>query len=259
MGQHLSEGRSRDYEIDLRFFFTVLRKCWYWVLLAAVIIGLLAGVYSSFFIPKTYSSTINMYVDPNTNAISNQYNSSTADALAATYPPVIRYSDDFAQTVAEEMTKLQNEDGAPLFPHWRAEDWRRVRTMMSTGIKEDKIFYITITSTDPAEAFRMAEIARTVAPDILNTYVSVGEAKVIGYPVQDTTPDSPSVARNVILAAVIAAVIVYVVFFLIHLFDSTIYTESDLASYEIPILGTVPTFPETAAKGQRSDKEVPAK
>lgn len=270
MENNFTEAKSRDHEIDLRFFFTVLRKCWYFVILAAVVFGLLAGVYSSFFIEKRYSSTVNMYVDPNTTA-SGTINFSTADALAATYPPVLRNSDEFKQQVALEMALAKNEDGEAAFPSWTyrdvgtpgtpelvANDWGRVGGMVTTGIKEDKIFYITIRSTDPHEAYAMAKIAVKVAPDILNDVVGVGRVMVIGYPALDTVPDSPNVLRNVALAAVVGAVLVYVVFFLIRLFDTTVYTEGDLTRFGLPVLGVVPTFPppETERAVRNAGKEV---
>lgn len=269
MEHNIPETKLRDYEVDLRFFFTVFKKCWYWLVLVALLCGLAVGVFSSLFIEKQYSSTVNMYVDPNAQSSSSSLNSSTADALAATYPPVIRRSDAFAQKVALEMAKLEDENGEKAFPSWTYEtftaasgetvevpkNWKRVRGMMSTGIMDDKIFYITIRSASPAEAYRLAEIAAEVAPDILNDIVGVGTVKVIGHPEQDSVPDSPNIKRNAVLAAVISAVIAYACFFFIRLFDNTVLTEADLARFNLPILGTVPTFPvDTAERDKKTMK-----
>ena len=269
MEHQVSDRTSHEYEIDLRFFVTVLRKCWYWILLAALILGLGAGVYSSFFIPKSYSSTVNMYVDPNPQASGGMFNTSTADALAEIYPPVLRYSDAFARSVATEMALLTDDAGAQLFPTWTYREgengeivptnWSRVRSMMSTGIKDDKIFYITMRSQNPEEAYRLAEIAASVAPGVLDATVKVGQVMVLSDPVLDTVPDSPNVLRNAILAAMIGAVLVYVAFFLRDLFDTRVYTEKALAAFDLPILGTVPYFAVADAlqpKSAKSDKEV---
>ena len=269
MENQVSDRASHEYEIDLRFFVTVLRKCWYWILLAALILGLGAGVCSSFFIPKSYSSTVNMYVDPNPQASGGMFNTSTADALAEIYPPVLRYSDAFARSVATEMALLTDDAGAQLFPTWTYREgesgeivptnWSRVRSMMSTGIKDDKIFYITMRSQDPEEAYRLAEIAASVAPDVLDATVKVGQVTVLTDPVLDTVPDSPNVLRNAILAAMIGAVLVYVAFFLRDLFDTKVYTEKALVAFELPVLGTVPFFEAaefTHSKSAKNGKEV---
>lgn len=266
MENQTNNAKGRDYEIDLKFFYTVFRKCWCWVVLAALILGLLVGVYSSVFVEKMYSSTVYMYVDPRPQSSSSSFNSSTAEALAATYPPVIRQADEFSKNVALEMALLTNEDGTQTFPSWTyetvegvkvAENWGRVRGMMSTGIQDDKIFYITFRSQSPEEAYRMAVIASEVAPEILNKIVGVGKVETIRYPVKDTAPDSPNVGRNALLAAVVSAVLVYAVFFLIYLFDTTLYTEQDLTRFGLPLLGTVPTFPTGEdERDRRAGKEV---
>ncbi len=262
---HQDHVRRGDYEIDLKFFVTVLGKCWLWILLAAVVVGLAAGVYTSLFIPKKYSSTVKMYVDPNAQSSVGSLNNSTADALAETYPPVLRHSDLFAQRVALAMAKLE-KSGETMFPQWTytVQDgtespvgWSRVRGMMSTGIMDTKIFYITISSTDPQEAYEMAKIAAEIAPEVLNSTVQIGIAKVIGQPMLDTVEDSPNLTRNVILAAMVAAVLVYVAFFLRDLFDTTVYAVEDLLRFDLPVLGAVPTFPSYEAHSgfRKTDKE----
>ncbi|MBR7095611.1 MAG: hypothetical protein IKC73_05275 [Clostridia bacterium] len=261
---HNDPVNKGEYEIDLRFFAVVLRKCWIFILLAAVLVGLVAGLYTSLFIPKKYSSTVKMYVDPNAQSSSGSFNNTTAEALAEIYPPVLRGSDQFAMKVALAMAKLE-KDGEAMFPHWTytvvdgeeiPTGWSRVRGMMSTGIS-DKLLYITISSEDPREAYEMAKIAAAVGPEVLNEYVKIGDAKVISWPILDTSADSPSVPRNAVLAAAIAAVLVYLAFFLRDLFDTTVYAVEDLVRFELPVLGTVPSFPnsEERADARRTEKE----
>ena len=269
MEQKNTESKTHEYEIDLKFFVTVLKKCWYWLLLAALVVGLTAGVVSSFFIPRKYSSTVNTYVDPNAQSSSGLLNSTTADALYETYPPVLRYSDEFARSVALEMALLTDENGEPMFPTWTYEstvvdgetvlvplDWERVRDMMTTGIKDSKIFYITMRSTDPQEAFELAKIAKRVAPEVLNDKVGVGTVKVLGDPVLDTAADSPNVLRNIALAAAVAVVLVYIAFFLRDLFDTTIYSAEALEKFDLPLLGTVPSFPLEEERDRKPKREV---
>jgi capsular polysaccharide biosynthesis protein len=173
--------------------------------------------------------------------------------------------------VALEMALLTDEDGERLFPTWNYDivtvngeevkspiGWSRVRGMMSTGIKDDKIFYISMSSTDPKEAYYLAKVAKQVAPDVLNVTVGVGTVKVLSDPVLDTAADSPNVLRNAVLVALVAAVLVYVAFFLRDLFDTTVYTEEDLASFGLPILGTVPSFPSSEGERAAKDKGVHA-
>ena len=66
-------------------------------------------------------------------------------------------------------------------------------------------------------------------------------------------------ARNALLVALVAAVLVYVAFFLRDLFDTTVYTEENLASFGLPILGIVPSFPSQEGERPTKDKGVRAK
>ena len=267
-----TEAKTHEYEIDLKFFVTVLKKCWYWLVLAALVVGLAVGVYSSFFIPRMYSSTVNTYVDPNAQSSSGLLNSTTADALYEIYPPVLRYSDEFARRVALEMALLVDENGEAMFPTWQYKsvtvdgktelvplNWERVRSMMSTGIKDSKIFYITMRSQNPREAFELAKIAKRVAPEVLNDKVGVGTVKVLSDPVLDSSPDSPNVMRNTVLGAVVATALVYILFFLRDLFDTTVYTAEALERFELPLLGTVPSFPTEEQRARKLKREVAEK
>ena len=131
--------------------------------------------------------------------------------------------------------------------------------MMSTGIRDEKIFYITMRSQDPEEAYHLAKIAASVAPTVLDKIVQVGQVKLLTDPVLDTVPDSPNVSRNAILAAMVGAVLVYAAFFLYNLFDTTVYTEKALSVFDLPILGTVPYFTATepgVQKAGKAEKEV---
>ena len=167
------------------------------------------------------------------------------------------------------MALLTDDAGAQLFPTWTYREgengeivptnWSRVRSMMSTGIRDEKIFYITMRSQDPEEAYHLAKIAASVAPTVLDKIVQVGQVKLLTDPVLDTVPDSPNVSRNAILAAMVGAVLVYAAFFLYNLFDTTIYTEKALSVFDLPILGTVPYFATTeptVQKAGKAEKEV---
>lgn len=62
-------------------------------------------------------------------------------------------------------------------------------------------------------------------------------------PVENRNPVSPSVTRNCLIAAVLVAIIAYVIYFLLFIFNTTVYTEEDVKSItDLPILGTIPSW-----------------
>ena len=236
-------------EIDLHFFLSILRKSWCWVLVAALLCGVVVGVFTEFFVPRKYSSTIVMYVDPMYSTAGGSYSGTRAEELATIYPPVLRESDDFAKEVAARMAEAET-NGVKDFPQWQSENsWKRVRSFMSIGTKDERLFYIRMTSTDPQEAYYLAKSAGLVAGSVLNEFVKAGDVKALTTSLEvPTSPVSPNIKRNVALAALIGAVVCFSVFFFVYLFDTTVYTEEDLQLYALPILGTVPSVPELNEK-----------
>ena len=247
-------------EMDLHFVFSVFRKAWCWILAAALFCGIAAGVYTEFFIPRKYSVTIVMYVDPMYSAIGGSYSGARAEELATIYPPVLRASDDFAKKVAACMAEAET-NGVKDFPAWQSEtSWKRVRSFMSIGTKDERLFYIRMTSTNPQEAYYLAKSAGMVAGEVLNDIVKAGDVKALTTSLEiPTSPVSPDIKKNVILSACVGAAVCFLVFFLINCFDTTVYTEEDLRSYALPVLGTIPSVPvqneknlSAQAKGDRT-------
>ncbi len=244
-----------EQEITIGFFITVIRKCWVWILLVAVAFSLFSGIYTAYFVDKTYSSTTKLYVNANFSMSSGQYNYDAAQQLALTYPTVLRYSDEFAKAVALDMAKLTEEGETAMFPDWTykttgdgeetADNWGAVQRKMTAGTIEGKeIVYITMSSTDPKEAYWLAYFAAQEAPAILNEIVGTGKISRISAPVLDTAADAPSLLRNVAIAGIGGALLTFLIFFLKEYFDTTLYSEDDLKKYGLPVLGVVPSFPE---------------
>ena len=81
-------------------------------------------------------------------------------------------------------------------------------------------------------------------------------------PVENSSPVSPSVFRNSLIAAALSAVVMYVIFLLLYVFNTTVYTEEDVkAITNLPILGTIPSWQATttSSASQTQKKEESAK
>ncbi len=83
------------------------------------------------------------------------------------------------------------------------------------------------------------------------------EATILGYyegnvfdcitplrmPTENSSPVSPSLTRNCLIAGALSAVAMYMIFLLMHVFNTTVYTEDDIkAITDLPILGTIPSW-----------------
>lgn len=80
---------------------------------------------------------------------------------------------------------------------------------------------------------------------ITGYYMTEGQLCItpLRLPVQNDDPVSPSVLSNCAISGVLAAVVMYVIFFLLFMFNTTVYTEEDVkALTDLPILGTIPSW-----------------
>lgn len=95
--------------------------------------------------------------------------------------------------------------------------------------------------------------ARTNNDQMLMSY----EATIIGYyegnvfdcitplrmPTENAAPVSPNLTQNCLIVAALSAVVMYAIFLLMHIFNTTVYTEDDVkAITDLPILGTIPSW-----------------
>ena len=221
-------------------FIGVLKKCWTYMLVAALVLALIAAVYTSLFVSKTYSSTVKFYVvidRTNANYLSTELEA--AQRIIDSYSSFLKHSDSFSRKVAEQ-------SGLSYTPS-------QLRSMLSVSSMGSEAFYVKVTSTDPQVSYDIAKVIEDIGPAEMIKFVEAGNVKVLNPPMLSLHPDSPNIMKNVAIAAFIGAVLVYGVFVLFNMLDTRIHSEEDLRSFEIPLLGSVPTM-ETE---ETSKKKVP--
>lgn len=105
----------------------------------------------------------------------------------------------------------------------------------------------------PEAAAAMKETAESLKSQNIKTTV-VGEYNRLDCitplrePVQNDAPVSPNLMVNCLLVGALAAIAMYVLFFLLDMFNTTMYTEEDIkAISELPILGSIPSWKDDNA------------
>lgn len=210
-------------------FFSVLRKSWIFIILVTLIFSLASALYTSFFVSKTYSSTVKFYVV--TDRSTAHYLNTELDAaktLIDSYSVVIKNSDSFLRTVAEE-------SGIDYKP-------QKIRSMISVSSMGGEAFYVKVTDNDPMIAYEIARTIEEIGPNEIIKFVEAGNVKVLNSATLPLSPESPSLLKNVIFAAFLGAVLVFGAALLRAMFDTRIYFEEDLQKFGLPMLGSVPTI-----------------
>ncbi len=250
------EYMDSSIELNLRELISVIvRKLWL-IVLAAVLVGMMAYVYTAKFVTPLYRTSVSIYVN---NTIYgekegiSQNDLTTSQKLVTTYMQVVK-SDSFLEKVSEAVEKKVSA----------AEIAGALTTKSLSGTE---MFSITISSANPEQA---AEIANTIAelvPVEVPKTVDGSSARVVDYAKVPATPYSPSYAKNVTLGAVIGAMLVIVVLVVQVLMDLHIKGEEDLRRYSnAPVLGHIPHYEatgvttgyeyESATSENSSDSEV---
>lgn len=203
-----------------------------------IVITLICAVGSFFitryFIPKSYTSSIQLYVDTsNDNENQNSYNilneQTYAQNLVATYIKMLN-TNTFYTELSEQ---INNKYTA-----------KQLSEMLSFS-SDDKteIFDVKVTSHSPNDSKLIADAVGEIAPQAISRLKSKATLKIVDYAQLPTAPSSPSERKNVIIA-LIAGLIVSVGISLLRAFlDKKMrYNENMTMIGDIPILAAIPKF-----------------
>ena len=170
-------------EVNISFLFHVFKKCWWKILIVAVVVMLLAACFTNLVIPKKYSSSVKFYV-VNVNT--------SVDYTQATYLMAAEYLiNDYIEIINGDRLltlisdSLKDKGYANVTPN-------ALRGMISSSSKsETSAFTITVTHTDKNLAYYVADLIAKEAPAVVtqtakpvdqsNAAVAAKVEKVLSY------------------------------------------------------------------------------
>ncbi len=248
---------------------SVFKRCFLFMVCAALICGAAAGAFAEFMLDKEYAVTLKfkaVAVDTSGTSGQNLSVSIVTDVLA-----LMRDDVELAKQVLSKMTTT-DENGNKVGVADSPENIRVFQNSLSTASSSgSSIFTVTITNTDPDIAFDMAAALADVAPEFFaesekvsfgNNGAEKGGLKLVrGAEMAKSSymnPVAPNVPMIALLGAFLGGVGCYAVFFLLFMFDTTIHSEEDLKKVcDCPVLGMIPsiTAEEDATKTRREAKK----
>lgn len=234
---------NREIEIDLRKIFEMLKKKFVFILIFALVGGILAGCFTNFFIDPKYTATVKLYAYSNNDnrlGSDSSISSSEIDAsekLVKTYLEVVK-SNTFLEKVSD---KFDNTLSAG-----------QIKSMMSCAqVNETLAFQISITSTNPQTAMDVANAIADTCPDEIVRVLKVGGVSIIDNAVLPSSPSSPNMKKNITIGLAAGFILSFVFFFIKELFDTSIKDEKDLErEFDIPILGSIPRLIPVSEKAK---------
>ena len=219
-------------EIDVLQLVKVLWKRKFVILVAALVAGLVAFAYSSFVIKPQYTSTTRIYVVNRNQAdkpgLTNQDLQAGA-YLVKDYREIILSQDVLEKVVADQSLTI---------------DAKTLGKKVSVTVPADtRIVSISVRDGKPEEASRIANALRDVAAQKIISVTRVSDVTTLEEARPATSPSSPNIRRNTMMATIAGVGIVIVIVLLVELLDDRVRRPEDIEEVmHISLLGVIPNL-----------------
>lgn len=220
------------FEIDVFQLVKVLWKRKFLIVLAALVAGLAAFAYSSFMIKPQYASTTRIYVVNRNQAdkpgLTNQDLQAGA-YLVKDYREIILSQDVLEKVVADQKLTM---DAKTLG-----------RKVSVTVPAETRIVSISVRDGNPEEASRIANALREVAAQKIISVTRVSDVTTLEEARPATSPSSPNIRRNTMMATIAGVGFIVVIVLLVELLDDRVKRPEDIEEVmHISLLGVIPNL-----------------
>ena len=223
---------QEKFEIDVFQLVKVLWKRKFLIVLAALVAGLAAFAYSSFVIKPQYASTTRIYVVNRNQAdkpgLTNQDLQAGA-YLVKDYREIILSQDVLEKVVADQNLTI---------------DAKTLGKKVSVTVPADtRIVSISVRDGNPEEASRIANALREVAAQKIISVTRVSDVTTLEEARPATSPSSPNIRRNTMIATIAGVGFVTIIVLLVELLDDRVKRPEDIEEVmHISLLGVIPNL-----------------
>ena len=220
------------FEIDVFQLVKVIWKRKFLIILTAIIAGLAAFAYSSFVIKPQYTSTTRIYVVNRNQAdkpgLTNQDLQAGA-YLVKDYREIILSQDVLDKVVKDQSLTI---------------DARTLGKKISVTVPaETRIVTISVRDGNPEEASRIANALREVAAQKIISVTRVSDVTTLEEARPATSPSSPNIRRNTMMATIAGVGFVTVIVLLVELLDDRVKRPEDVEEVmHLSLLGVIPNL-----------------
>ena len=223
---------QEKFEIDVFQLVKVLWKRKFLIVLAALVAGLAAFAYSSFVIKPQYTSTTRIYVVNRNQAdkpgLTNQDLQAGA-YLVKDYREIILSQDVLEKVVVDQSLSM---------------DAKTLGRKVSVTVPADtRIVSISVRDGKPEEASRIANALREVAAQKIISVTRVSDVTTLEEARPATSPSSPNIRRNTMIATIAGVGFVTIIMLLVELLDDRVKRPEDIEEVmHISLLGVIPNL-----------------
>lgn len=232
-------------EISFKYILNIIKKNLAVILVVSLLCAVCSFFVTSFFIKKTYTATVKLYVSTDSKGSSgyddlNSYN--YASKLVATYIQMLN-TNNFFTDVSEELNQK-----------YTSTELKGMITFK--GVEDTEVFEASVLSDSPTEAKKIADAVATTAPKTISELLkNNSQLKIVDQAVVPKNPTSPNVTKNVLIAFLLGLVASVVFAFVRDYFDVKIkYDEEMTTLANLPVLAAIPDFEVFSSKSAVGSK-----
>ena len=219
-------------EIDVFQLLNTLWKRKLIIALVAIVTGAIAFAYSSFIIKPEYTSTTRIYVvnrnQGDKTGLTNQ-DLQAGSYLVKDYREIILSQDVLEKVVTDLKLDMSTKGLAS--------------KIQVTVPVDTRIVSISVKDKQPEEASRIANSLREVAAQKIINVTRVSDVTTLEEARPATSPSSPNIRRNTLIAFLGGLGVVVVVVLLVELLDVRVKRPEDIEDVmQIPLLGVIPNL-----------------
>lgn len=220
-------------EISFKDILRIIKKNLIFILIVSLIFAVCSFFVTKFFIKKTYTSTVKLYVSANYNGSSGNEDLSLysyTSKLVATYIQMLD-TNSFYTSVSKALDEKYTAS--------------ELQAMIKfTGVDDTEVFKADVVSDSPTAAKSIADAVAKVAPVTISSILkNNSQLKIVDEATIPKNPTSPNVLKNVLLALLAGLVISLAIAFIRDYFDVKIkYNEEMTTLCKVPVLAAIPDF-----------------
>lgn len=211
----------------------MLMRRWWIIFTSMILVGIMAFVFTEVFIQPTYRSEGSLYVNASSEQqLQKTINTSMITAsqqLVNTYSEILKRR-TFLESVAKDIDNKYTVN--------------QIRQMLSiSAVNETEIMQISVTATDPDDAYLIAHSVLMRAPDELIRVVEAGSVKLLDDAKKNNVAVAPNIRQNTLIGVLLGMAVGALIIFLLELIDTRITSpESITDNYKEPLLGEIPSL-----------------
>lgn len=236
-------------EFSLSTLVGILKKCYIYVILAAIVFAVVAYCFCSFVATPTYQASAS-FVATNSGFASNDATDNTSSSkimsadVAASLALINTYVDLLKSTEIYEMVK--KDTGLSYTP-------AQIKSMVLVQPRSEESLFIdiTVTTANKKHSVMIADSIYKLGGEYVVKKMPNSNLIAIEDSGRKVAQNYPNTPLTIVIASFLGAVVVYVIAVISNMTDKTIKGEKDFSdNYDIPVLGNIPNF-KAAAREER--------